>query len=143
MDEFKVLLCKQTVRVVPRFERTTLVEVRDVPHSKCNEKMLVCSRCFKKRGYACRHIYKLVNRLPAFTVALIRWFDIYAHYYGRNGEMSAQFQSMRDKLDLPGIPITEKELEALNEAYSVGSGDAAKELFLRSLPGKLRLRGFI
>lgn len=70
-----------------------------------------------------------------------RWHDSYAHYYGRNGEMSAQFQSMRDKLDLPGIPITENELEALNEAYSVGSGDASKELFLRSLPGKLRLRG--
>lgn len=72
-DEFKKLLCKQIVRVVPRFERTTLVEVRDVPDSdsKCNEKMLVCSRCFKKRGYACRHIYKLVNRLPALTDALI------------------------------------------------------------------------
>ena len=90
MEEYKVLLCNQIRRVVPRFERTTIVEVRDIPGSDCNEKMLVCARCFNKKAHACRHIYKLLgkNRFPKLTDAHIRWQTSYAHYYGRNGEMS-------------------------------------------------------
>jgi hypothetical protein len=58
MEQFKTLLCNEIRSVAPRFERTTLVEVRDIPGSDCNEKMLVWTLCFKKRGYACKHIYK-------------------------------------------------------------------------------------
>lgn len=141
MDEFKTLLCKQIQYVVPKFERTTIVKVVDIPGSECNEKMLVCGRCFKKTGHACKHIYRLINRFPTLTDAHIRWHLSYAHYYGRNGEMSKHFQDLRDKVDLPGIPITEKELHSLNVAFSVGSGDREEDYFSRSLPGMLRLRG--
>jgi len=141
MEQFKTLLCNEIRRVAPRFERTTIVEVRDIPGSDCNEKMLVCTRCFKKRGYACKHIYKLVNRYPVLTDAHVRWQKSYAHYYGVSGEMSKHFQDIRDKVDLPGIPITEEDLAALDKAYPVRYSEAPEEYFLRSLPGKLRLRG--
>jgi hypothetical protein len=38
MEKFKVMLCNELRRVAPRFERTTLVEVRDIPGCVCNEK---------------------------------------------------------------------------------------------------------
>lgn len=103
--------------------------------------MLVCTRCFKKKAHACRHIYKLINRFPKLTDAHIRWHLAYAHYHGRNGEMSKHFQDLRDKVDLPGIPITDEELEILNATFPVGSGEANEEYFSRGLPGTLLLRG--
>eukprot|EP00984_Skeletonema_dohrnii_P010316 scaffold4002_cov126-Skeletonema_dohrnii-CCMP3373.AAC.11 len=117
MEQFKVLLCAIR-RVVPRFERTAVIEVRDIPGSDCNEKIF-----------------------PVLTDAQIRWQKNYAHYYGVNGEMSKHFQRMRDMIDLPGIPVTEEELAAMNESFPADSGEAPREYFLRSLPGKLRLRG--
>lgn len=141
MDEFKALLCKQIQYVVPKFERTAIVTVEDIPGSDCNEKMLVCGRCFKKTGHACKHVYRLINRNPKLTDAHIRWHLSYAHYYGRNGDMSKHFQDLRDKVDQRGIPITEEELISLNAAFPIDSGDREEEYFSRSLPKMLRLRG--
>ena len=72
MKQFKILLHAEMLRVIPRFERTVPVELRSLPDSDCVEKMLVCTRCFKKTGYACKHIYKLLGRYPVLTDALIR-----------------------------------------------------------------------
>jgi len=141
MEPFKKLLCSEIRRVVPRFERTAVVEVRVIPGSENDEKMLVCIRCFKKRGLSCRHLYKLLDRHPKLTDAHVRWQTSYAQYYGVNGEMSKQFQALRDKIDLPGIPITDEELAVLNREYPVGYCQGHEEYFCRSLPGKLRLRG--
>jgi hypothetical protein len=140
VEDFKRLLCAEIRRVVPRFERTTVVRVVDVPDSNANEKMLVCSRCFQKTSYACRHIYKLVKRYPVLTDANIRWHKSYPQYYGVNQDMTKCLQDLRDKCDLPGVPITDEEFGAINEAYPVGHGGAPKDFFTRSL-GKLRLRG--
>eukprot|EP00984_Skeletonema_dohrnii_P010035 scaffold3881_cov83-Skeletonema_dohrnii-CCMP3373.AAC.2 len=51
--------------------------------------------------------------------------------------------AQRESEDLPGIPVTEDELTAMNESFPVDSGEAPREYFLllRSLPGKLLLRG--
>ena len=141
MKEFKTLLHAEMCRVIPRFERTVPVELRIIPGSDCDEKMLVCTRCFKKTGYACKHIYKLLGRYPVLTDALIRWRKSYAHYYGVDGEMSSLFLRLRDLYELPGVMISEEEIDALNEAYPVGFAEAPEQYFLRSVPGKLRLRG--
>lgn len=51
MEQFKTLLCNEIRRVAPRFERTTIVEVRDIPmHTLDGRKvmliiMVLAGRC--------------------------------------------------------------------------------------------------
>ena len=58
-----------------------------------------------------------------------------------NDEISSHFLRLRDLYELPGVLLSAEEIDSLNEAYPVGSAEAPKQYFLRSVPGKLRLRG--
>jgi hypothetical protein len=134
-----MLLLLAMKRVIPRFENTRRVQIKQVPSG---EWVIFCScRMLVKYGHTCRHVYKILKRKPKFTDAKIRWSDGYAHHYGKNEQMSEHYIKMSAQYDkLGGIPITQDEVGTIDASMEIGHGDVSLEFFTSSLD-KLKLRG--
>jgi hypothetical protein len=101
---------------------------------------IVCScRLLKKRGHACRHVYKVLKRHPALSDANVRWQNGYCQHYGRNDELTDAYMDLRSR-KLHGVVVTDEEVTSITSSMHVGSGDREKSYFLRSY-NKLYLRG--
>ena len=139
LPAYKALLRIVAKQYIPRYERTRRVKL--VSNAETNDVLLVCD-CgrMRKNGQACRHIYKVLNRLPTRNDAKIRWTTAYSYYYGRNGEMTTQLTSLRDHYTVEGVPLLLEEAARINSQYNVGEGESSLEYFHRSLD-KIRLRG--
>ena len=80
--------------IIPRFERTRAVQLVQMSDGT---RVLVCScRLWKTRGYACRHIYRVLRRNPKLSDANVRWQNGYRQNYGRHDELTEAF--MNDEL---------------------------------------------
>ena len=81
-DDSERLYCR--IRwVKPSFERTRVIQIITVD----GQSVAICKcKFFLRFGFCCRHIYHLLDRDPFKTDASIRWWDVYAFYYGRNNQ---------------------------------------------------------
>ena len=123
--------------IIPRLERTRVVELIQLPDGTW---VLVCScPTFKKRGHACRHMYKLLKRSPNVNDAHIRWQNHYSEDYGRNDELTNEYIKLRS-IDLRGIPLSSDDVNTIKSSMPVGCGEKDEDYFNRS-HGKLCIRG--
>ena len=77
--------------VIPKFERTRVVKILTMGDG---EHILVfgCPTCVKK-GWACRHVFAVLERNLTVTDAKIRLHNGYAHHYGRDLVLSQYYSS--------------------------------------------------
>jgi len=69
LDEYKSILRRVMVHVIPSYERTRTVQV--LPGINTNEWILVCDfKRMVKWGLACRHIYAILKRNPQLCDAM-------------------------------------------------------------------------
>ena len=92
LPEYRAISNDAIKYVVPRYERTHIVKIETMTSG---EKVLTCGNdklgipCrFTKHGQACRHMYHLLERTPTIRDAVVRWHVAYAHFYGKNDEMT-------------------------------------------------------
>ena len=137
IPEYNSILLHVAMWVIPRFEHTRTVKIVTMTNG---DDVLVCScPTWEKYGWACRHMYKVMERRPTVRDAKVRWQIEYAHDYGINKQTTRQYLHLRDNLAYPGVPIAE-EMHGIKNNTSIGYGEKPLEYFLNSL-GKLRLRG--
>ena len=85
-------------------------------------------------------MYNLLERNVCSRDATIRWHSSYAHFYGRDDELTKHFIYLRDKQKLPGIPLTDPEVRHICNMLPVGSETKSRPYFANSL-GKLKFSG--
>jgi hypothetical protein len=137
IPEYNAILLHVAMWVIPRFEHTRTVNISRMTNG---DVVLVCScPLWEKYGWACRHMYKVMERRPTVRDAKVRWQVGYANDYGINESTTSQYLHMRDNLAYPGVPIAE-DLRKIKTGTTVGYGERPLEYFTSSL-GKLRLRG--
>lgn len=138
LPEYRELLVLLMKHVIPRFENTRRVQIKQLPSG---DWIISCScPMHKKFGHGCRHIYTVLKRHPKITDAKVRWHIGYIHHYGRHEQMSQHYLKLSDLYEkLGGIPITEDEVNLL-DSMEIGHGEAPLEFFESSLD-KLKLRG--
>jgi len=135
--EYRRMLHESMKYVIPRLEHTRVVELVPLPHGS---QVLVCScRTLKKRGHACRHMYKLLRRGPTLNDAHVRWQNHYFEDYGCDEELTNAYMDLRS-IKLPGILLTDADVARIKSSMPVGSGDRDWDYFERSI-GKMCLRG--
>ena len=144
LPEYRAISNDAIKYVVPRYERTHIVKIETMTSG---EKVLTCGNdelgipCrFTKHGQACRHMYHLLERTPTIRDAVVRWHVSYAHYYGKNDEMTQHFIKLRDHLKIPGVPLIAREVFHILNILPTGEGTKKRGYFTRSL-GKLQLCG--
>jgi len=134
LPEYRQLLVLLMKHVIPRFENTRRVQIKQLPSG---EWVISCScPMLKKFGHCCSHVYKVLKRHPKFTDAKVRWQVGYAHHYGRHKQMSEHYIKMSKHYDsLGGIPLTQDEVDDLLGIGSmeIGQGEAPLEFFESSL----------
>ena len=137
LEEYKVLLNRVVRHIIPRFERTRSVKII----SQGNDRIITCDcNRWVKWGMACRHIYAILKRHPKANDAKVRWLIGYSYYYGRNDAMSKHLIKMRDECNIIGVPISDVEMQYIDDHFSVGEQSVVPlDYFTRSLKGKLRL----
>lgn len=135
--EYKRMLTECMAYIIPRLERTRVVELIQLPDGTW---VLVCScLTFKKRGHACRHMYKVLKRSPNVNDAHIRWQNHYSEDYGRNDQLTNEYIKLRS-IDLLGIALSSDDVNRIKSSMSVGCGEKDEDYFNRS-HGKLCIRG--
>ena len=138
LPEYSALLQFVSCNVIPRFERTRLVVVKPV---KSGGYVMTCScpywRIYKR---ACRCMYKVLGREPILSDAHVRWHVGYAYHFGRDPVMTDHYMKLRDKIDLPGVPLTQSEWNLISSRTAIGTGDNDFSYFSRSL-NRLYFRG--
>jgi len=144
IPEYKKIVSEAVKYIVPRYETTHVLKIETTQEG---DRVLTCGNdvhgtpCrFIKHGQACRHMYNLLERNICSLDATIRWHSSYAHFYGRDDEMTKHFIYLRDKQKLPGIPLTDPDVRHICDILPVGSGTKSRPYFANSL-GKLRLSG--
>ena len=135
--EYRTMLRESMKYIIPRFERTRVVKLHQMHDGTW---VLLCScHLLKTRGYACRHVYRVLCRHPKLSDANVRWQNGYCQHYGRNDELTDAYMNLR-ATELPGIIVSEDEVTSIKSSMSVGLGDRDKDYFSRSYK-RLYLRG--
>ena len=144
IPEYRKIAREAVKYIVPTYETTHVLKIETM---EGGERVLTCGNdvygtpCrFHKHGQACRHMYRLLERNVCSRDATIRWHSSYAHFYGRDDELTKHFIYLRDKQKLPGIPLTPPEVRHITNILQVGSGTKSRPYFANSLE-KLKLSG--
>jgi len=145
IPEYKSLINHAVKYVIPSFERTYQVSIEVQPNGekilKCrggNKNSFPCHWC--KHGRACEHMYRLLERMPTKRDALPRWHVDYLHFFGRDPIMTEHYTTLRDKVKMMGIPLTEPEIFHIEGLLPIGEGTQEEVFFTCSLD-KIRLSG--
>ncbi len=135
--EYKRMLTECMAYIIPRLERTRVVELKQLPDGTWV--LVCCCPTFKNRGHACRHMYKVLKRSPNINDAHIRWQNHYSEDYGRNDQLTNEYLKLRS-INLLGIPLSSDDVNRIKSSMSVGCGEKDGDYFNRS-HGKLCIRG--
>ena len=83
-EQYRDIFLHIARHVIPRYERTRVVQLMEFDN---DEWVLVCSCSFwEKNGWACRHMYKVLDINPTMCDAHVRWHIGYGHKYGRDND---------------------------------------------------------
>ena len=119
------------IDLIPRYEMTLTLRIVTLPDG---ERVLKCDySTFKKHGYACRHMYKLLESQSSRMQRLDGMMDTVTI-------MVDTHNCFWDGFDLPEIPIIfEEEKSTRTGIFPIGIGGKDGDHFTCSL-GKLQLR---
>jgi len=123
--------------IIPRFHRTRVVELIEQ-----DELLLMICSCghFQRTGLPCRHMYRVLIRLPVQTDAMVRWWKQYTLLYnlGQTPEIVEPLLALRKRsITMSGPPINMADVQAL----SVGSGEGGTVEWFREALSGVTLKG--